>query len=143
MDDKLRNALTYKWAGILAICDRLGIPTYTRSGKSSKAVAQIQKELQRSHFSREYLISIRWVRTSYFGGYWEYALLREAATGGSMSIEVPDPFLCHHNYEVTEIDLRDAGHPTHYKCVVCGDKFPVIGDTDKWEPVMVDYDKQT
>ena len=61
-----------------------------------------------------------------------------------------DPFLCDHMGKtedgkniVIEVYRNDSAYPNYYKCTVCGSEFPVIGDTDEWEPVMVDYDKQT
>ncbi len=64
--------------------------------------------------------------------------------------EIPDPFLFYHTGKtvdgesvVREVYRNDSSYPNYYKCMVCGDEFPVIGDTDKWEPVLVDYDKQS
>ena len=63
--------------------------------------------------------------------------------------EIPEPFLCNHRGKdkdgediVIEVYHNDSSYPNYFKCRVCGDEFPVIGDTDKWEPVMVDYDIQ-
>lgn len=46
--------------------------------------------------------------------------------------------LCHHK-DVVEIALPDAqdDRPTHYRCLVCNDTFPLIGDTDQWKPIPV------
>ncbi len=56
---------------------------------------------------------------------------------------IPDPFWCYHIVpeQIVELYKNDSDHPNYYKCNICGSEFPVIGDTDKWEPVMVDYDK--
>lgn len=65
-----------------------------------------------------------------------------------MTVNIPEPFLCHHTGKdsegkdiVTEVYRNDSAYPNYLKCRACGSEFPVIGDTDKWEPVMVDYDK--
>lgn len=55
-------------------------------------------------------------------------------------VAYPEPFMCHHNEsdEIREISIpEDRGYVTHYKCMVCGSMFPVIGDTDMWKPIMV------
>ena len=54
---------------------------------------------------------------------------------------IPEPFWCDHSHEIKEVYRNDSSYPNYFKCVVCGDEFPVIGDTNQWKPVLVDYDK--
>lgn len=45
--------------------------------------------------------------------------------------------ICWHiGTEVTEVYRHDSTYANYYRCNVCGDEFPVIGDTNDWKPVM-------
>ncbi len=49
--------------------------------------------------------------------------------------------LCFHRH-TTEIygtgdETLPPDVPTHYKCLECGSTFPLIGDTDQWDPVEI------
>ncbi|HYT40940.1 MAG TPA: hypothetical protein VEP90_01220 [Methylomirabilota bacterium] len=60
-------------------------------------------------------------------------------------MNIPAPFMCDHSNPdmIVEVYKDGSSHPNYIRCDICGSEFPVIGDTDKWEPVMVDYDKQS
>jgi hypothetical protein len=66
-----------------------------------------------------------------------------------MSDEVPTiGFWCEHrgkdeNGDPIAIEMweEEKDHPRYWMCRVCGSRFPVIGDTDKWAPVFVEYEE--
>lgn len=49
-----------------------------------------------------------------------------------------NPPLCHHRNVSEHPKYAIDDEPGHWLCLDCGDKFPLIGDTDKWEakPLM-------
>lgn len=53
-------------------------------------------------------------------------------------IEKSDPATCYHVNVTERPRYAIDDEPGHYLCLDCGDKFPLIGDTDKWEPKALD-----
>ena len=47
---------------------------------------------------------------------------------------------CVHRNVIESTNGRDDRRddlPTHWLCLDCGDRFPLIGDTDQWKPKLV------
>lgn len=45
---------------------------------------------------------------------------------------------CHHKNVTDWPKYAIDDPPGHYRCEDCGDTFPLIGDTDQWEPKMIE-----
>lgn len=43
---------------------------------------------------------------------------------------------CEH-LNVHEVYQMDNDYPTFWVCEDCGDRFPIIGDTDQWLPKLI------
>lgn len=60
------------------------------------------------------------------------------AAGGTTDLNEHGELIlvCKHR-ETREAWVAPQEHPSHYRCVACGDYFPTIGDTDQWKPKEV------
>lgn len=47
---------------------------------------------------------------------------------------VSNPAMCRHTNTIERPRYAIDDEPGHYLCLDCGDKFPLIGDTDQWKP---------